>query len=124
MKSDEPRSLIISASSSWLVANLGLSLASVATRVVHHVSIELAERLERTSFLMGFAYGLANRPSRNSSPVVLIAQQIRARLLASPPATRPPGFPAPNPGNPTARTPLRLRGAWRSTAVEPTTSNL
>src|SRR5580658_962381 len=53
----------------------------------------------------------------------MIAQQILASLLASATATRRSGFLARSAAIESARGPLRLR-AKRSTAVEPTTSNL
>lgn len=53
----------------------------------------------------------------------MIAQQILASLLASATATRRSGFLARNAAIESARGPLRLP-AKRSTAVEPTTSNL
>ena len=71
---------------------LGLSsVGSAAAHVVHHVSLRSPNSGWERSIGDG-SYALAKISWRKTSPVVMIAQQISASLLASATATRRSGF--------------------------------
>src|SRR5271166_2869704 len=117
---DEVRRLwsLIIAPSLMLMTARGVSLASVVDHCRSSRLVALAKLLKSGDFV---PYALANTSWRKTSPVVMIAQQIRASLLASATATRRSGFLARSAAIQPARAPLRLP-ATRRTEVQPTTS--